>query len=147
MRGEFKQYVDLTGTGGMEVIGQISLSGSHDLNDEDKDNVKLPMPPADWSAPEVQLERGKPTFDDVDNPGNWNSYVFKPVFAGRSKSTKYKHHALPTGAVPVPENANGKRKLNVWEFFTKVGRMTICPTSGVQILSICFQKKGMDVWM
>ena len=119
MRGKFNNYVDLTGTGGMEVIGQISLSGDQLLNEEDKNEVKLPTPPVEWSAPDAQLERGEPVFENVDNPGDWDSYVFKPVFAGRSRNTKYKHHALPTGAIPVPKDTNGNRNVNGWEFFYK----------------------------
>ena len=42
MRGKFKSYVDLTETGGMDVVGQISLSG-----DEDSAKVKLPKVPED----------------------------------------------------------------------------------------------------
>ena len=114
MRGKFKSYVDLTETGGMDVVGQISLSG-----DEDSAKVKLPKVPEDWSAPAVQRDRGEPSFECVDNPGGWDSYVFKPVFGGRSKTTKYKHHALPTGAIPVPKDDNGVRSENGWEFHYK----------------------------
>ena len=74
--------------------------------------MKLPKIPEDWSAPAVQQDRGEPSFKCVDNPGGWDSYVFKPMFGGTSKSTKYKHHPLPTGAIPVPPNESGRRSEN-----------------------------------
>jgi len=33
------------------------------------------------------------------------------------KTSKYKHHALPTGCQPVPKNVNGKREINGWQFY------------------------------
>ena len=40
------------------------------------------------------------------------------MFNGRAKTTKYLHHCLPSGAMPVPK-INGKRELNGWEFHYK----------------------------
>lgn len=58
----------------------------------------------------------------ISNPGDWPEYSFRPDFHGnnRSKSTKYKQHQLPTGAIPFPKNELGERKnANGWEFFYK----------------------------
>ena len=81
-----------------------------------KGNVKIAKPPSDWSAPVPQEARGERKFEDVDNPGSWPQYCYRPVFNGRSTAAKYKHHALPTGAMPVPKIAEGIRKSNGWEF-------------------------------
>ncbi len=82
-------------------------------------DVKIYKPPSDWRVPMTQHERDEPMFEDVDNPGNWPQYCFRPRFkgAGTSRKTKYLQHSLPTGAVPVPINKDGKRVINGWEFF------------------------------
>ena len=75
--------------------------------------VKIPGPPVGWKAPATKTAMGEPNFSDVDNPGRWPEFTFHPVFKG----TKYLHHALPTGAIPVPKNKDGRRVINGWEFF------------------------------
>ena len=62
-----------------------------------------------------------PSFDDVDNPGDWNDFIFRPVYnkkgVGANAAYEYTGQELPTGAVPVKPYANGKRILeNFWEF-------------------------------
>ena len=110
----------LTATGGTSVIGEILIDGGSTFQDGSQGyNVKIPSTPSDWRAPTVQHSKGEPLFSDVDNPGNWSPYYFRPVFCGKSgKSSrgKYSHHQLPTGARPVPCNENGKRMVNGWEF-------------------------------
>ena len=107
-RGEFKDIVDLTGTGGMNVIGKISVASEEDRELQGKyKDVKIYRAPDDWTNPPAKPERGEPNFDDVDNPGAWPPFIFSPTFASRGKTSKYKHHALPTGCVPVPVNEDG----------------------------------------
>ena len=67
--------------------------------------------------PPAKPERGEPNFDNIDNPGAWPSFIFCPTFASRAKTSKYKHHALPTGCVPVPVNEDGNREVNGWKFY------------------------------
>jgi len=74
---------------GRDVLETIAEMGSL---------VKIPGPPAGWTAPPTNTAAGEPDFSDVDNPGRWPEFIFRPVFKGN----KYIHHALPTGAVPVP---------------------------------------------
>jgi hypothetical protein len=62
------------------------------------------------------LKKGEPLFQDVDNPGGWSLYTFRPMFEPRGG--KYICHAMPAGAVPVPNNAvTGKREEGGYEFF------------------------------
>jgi hypothetical protein len=71
--------------------------------------------PDDWNLT-VNRNKGEPLFQDVDNPGGWSSYSFRPMFEPRSG--KYICHAMPAGAVPVPINAvTGKREEGGYEFF------------------------------
>ena len=73
MRGEYKDIVDLTGTGGMNVIGKISVTSTNSAtSSEDKyKDVKIYCLPEDWVDPPAQPSRGEPEFDDIDNPGAW----------------------------------------------------------------------------
>jgi hypothetical protein len=74
-----------------------------------------PYAPADWT-PTVNTNKGEPLFKDVDNPGGWSSYTFRPMFEPRGG--KYICHAMPAGTVPVPINAvMGKRGEGGYEFF------------------------------
>ena len=70
------------------------------------------FPPANWN-PTVNLSKGEPLFDDVDNPGGWNSFTFCPIFEkGHCVS-----HAMPVGATPVPMDVSGKRQSGGFESF------------------------------
>ena len=128
--GRVKDIVDLTATGGMTVIGKVTLDEYGNevvktVSDDISSNydaltiskVKLPTVPDHWVEPTAVPTRNQPPNDQIDNPGNWNPFTFRPVYASRSKTAKYKHHALPTGAQPVPKDDNGKRIENGWEFF------------------------------
>jgi hypothetical protein len=73
--------------------------------------------PDDWN-PTVSINRGEPQFEDVDSPGGWSTYTFRPMFEPRGG--KYICHAMLAGAVPVHINAvTGKREANGYEFFYK----------------------------
>jgi hypothetical protein len=74
-----------------------------------------PGPSDDWN-PTINVNRGEPRFEDVDNPGKWSNFTFRPMF--EPKGGKYICHSMPAGAVPVPMNAKtGKRELGGYEFF------------------------------
>ncbi len=74
-----------------------------------------PGPPHDWN-PTINVNRGEPRFEDVDNPGEWSNFTFRPMF--EPKGGKYICHSMPAGAVPVPINAKtGKREVGGYEFF------------------------------
>ncbi len=36
----------------------------------------------DWN-PTINKNKGEPLFEDVDNPGGWSSYTFRPMFEPR----------------------------------------------------------------
>jgi hypothetical protein len=74
-----------------------------------------PSAPDDWD-PTINENRGEPCFEDVDNPGDWSNYTFRPMFEPRGG--KYICHAMPAGAVPVPIHAEMvKREAGGYEFF------------------------------
>jgi hypothetical protein len=75
--------------------------------------IRLPSPPEDWVAPEPKTLKGEPAFSLVDNPGDWSQYTYRAEFDAKGK---YKHHMIPTGALPVPLE-NGERKLGEWKFY------------------------------
>jgi len=77
-------------------------------------DVHIPGTPPDWVAPAPKVDKGEPaSFSEVDNPGRWSEFTFRPTFSSRGE---YVHHALPTGATPVKE-AGGRRAVGDWEFF------------------------------
>ena len=95
------------------MLDTASVFGGSEVtsaSDHGIDDVKIPQPSSDYVEPLANDKRGKPEFKDVDNPGNWPRYYFRPQFASRSKTARYKQHSLPTGAVPFPVNSEGKRK-------------------------------------
>jgi hypothetical protein len=62
--------------------------------------------------PLFRAAKGKPTFESVDNPGEWLKFTYRPKLGMKN----YAHHSLPTGARPVPVNQQGKRVVDGWEF-------------------------------
>ena len=88
-----------------------------------KDNVgnlmKIASVPDNWVTPKHNEERGEPEYINVDNPGEWDSFVFRPKFKKEKGEMKYNGHYLPSGCVPVPVNEDGHRKLGGWEFHYK----------------------------
>lgn len=82
-----------------------------------------PTAPEGWFEKEEARERktGEPPFAQVDNPGDWDPFVFQPEF----KSGSYVRHKLPTNCGPVPifdlnaDPERRKRKVGDWEFFYK----------------------------
>jgi hypothetical protein len=66
-----------------------------------------PGQPEDWN-PRVNSSRGEPPMDDVDNPGGWSSFTYRPMF--QAKGGQYIGHAMPAGATAVPiSEETGKR--------------------------------------
>jgi hypothetical protein len=77
--------------------------------------VSMPSAPPDWTPPIPKTEKGEPTFESVDNPGQWPEFTYRSKFL-KTGDKKYAHHALPTGARPVPVGSEGKRVVDGWEF-------------------------------
>jgi hypothetical protein len=80
--------------------------------------TSISSPPADWQPTDAQAELGEPQWEDVDNPGKWSRFTFRPKFVKdkNSSTKKYSHHALPGGVQVCPKDSNGKRTCNGWEF-------------------------------
>ena len=122
--GRKKGYVDLTNLSGGKLGDIIFAEGDVSNVEIEKDlagkDVKIQQPPKDYVPPRAQRERGgEPNFIDIDNPGEWPQYCYRPVFNNQDETSKYKHHCLPSGAMPVPENEDGERNVNGWEFHYK----------------------------
>jgi hypothetical protein len=75
--------------------------------------LRLPSPPEAWVPPEPKTVKGEPAFAEVDNPGSWSQYTYRAEFDSKGQ---YKHHVVPTGAMPVPLK-DGERKLGEWDFY------------------------------
>ncbi len=64
--------------------------------------MKLPGAPTNWLAPARKVAKGEPLFLDVDNPGGWDEYTYRPEFVTKGKK-QHVRHVLPAGTSPVPE--------------------------------------------
>jgi hypothetical protein len=112
--GKFKGLLKVTATGSTEFIGEMGLDGSHNLLDSNGNiMIHLPKPPTDFVVPSPSCA-DEPSFENVDNPGNWDRFYFQPK---RNKSKKYVGHFLPTGARPVPVGPDGARRQGDWRFY------------------------------
>ena len=88
------------------------------------DSIPIPEKPEGWVRPAKRttaIETEEPDFEDLDNPGNWNDYIYRPVYSksygSMFNTSNYIRHELPTGCSVVPKNDEGKRIDNGWEFF------------------------------
>lgn len=77
--------------------------------------AKVSRSPEEWKIPKKKdSNRNEPDFDKIDNPGNWSSFIFQPVYkkVGTGKDAKYTYikHELPTGCTPITLDGDGKRK-------------------------------------
>jgi len=117
--GKSKGFVDLTDSSG-GIVGNVIFEEGDvcrtELINSEKE-VRIYKPPSDWTIPMTRVDRNEPKFEDVDNPGDWPQYCFRTKFVKKTGSDNitYSHHQLPTKAVPVPMNAQGKREVNGWE--------------------------------
>ena len=99
-------------------IHRMSADGWNDISNGGHSEVEIPKPDPDWVPPAVKEKKGEPAFKDVDNPGDWDEFYFRPKFA-KGSNGKYIAHQLPTGAIPVPKDKDGQRKHGDWEFHYK----------------------------
>ena len=126
-----EELEDLTEKATSERLQVLSADDTDDIVDDHEGNcvlmvkelgeeVSVAKRPSDWVPKAVKTAEGKPEFVDVDNPGGWDDYTFRAKFTTKSTKTvkrgQYTHHALPTGARPVPPDADGNRQVEGWDF-------------------------------
>ena len=103
-----------------ESIGFILSKRENELESVDEEALLqecIPKPPQEWIAPPKKTS-DEPDFSEVDNPGNWNEYIFRPVFKGTGTDRKYVRHELPTGCSPVRKSLITEQRMsNGWELF------------------------------
>ena len=97
-----------------------------DAEEEGVVGNRIPGAPDGWDPPSAprDYEPEPPKYDapkcfeDVDNPGSWSPFTFRPRYCDK----KYLGHFSPSGAQVVPKNADGRRVITnddgeEWEFF------------------------------
>jgi hypothetical protein len=94
---------------------KTNLPGIHKVpeNFRPKMYSSTPKPGAKEKPGAKTKKSAVPNFEDVDNPGDWDQYCFKPVNIGGT----YSHHKLPTGASVVPRNEAGHRVHNGFDVY------------------------------
>ena len=76
-----------------------------------------PSAPGGWTPVTRKEAKGEPKFEDVDNPGQWSEFTFRPNFEGKYGSGAYDHHAAPAGAKVVQlDPMTGKKTVNEFDF-------------------------------
>ena len=104
--------------------------------------VNIPDTPTDWVPPTQKAEQGEPNFVDVDNPGEWSQFVFRPEF-GTTAPKQYKRHCMPTGAQPVPKIQRASAPSRIGNVFTRGGRMKkTAQDERAQQVRTCSQSPG-----
>jgi len=53
------------------------------------ENIKIHCIPEDWIDPPHNVSKNEPPFASVDNPGDWSSFSFRPVFKKENISSIY----------------------------------------------------------
>jgi hypothetical protein len=72
---------------------------------DDSSHSRLYGVPPGWSAPSapdwnptINRNHGEPLFEDADNPEDWSTYTFRPIFEPRGG--RYICHAMPAVSCP-----------------------------------------------
>ena len=92
------------------MIGEIYVENSTSF-----EGFKITSTPDDYVPSEVITIKGELTFEYIDNPSQWSLYFYRPKFNPKV-GNKYIHYALPTGAIPLTSNEEGKCKFGAWIF-------------------------------
>ena len=111
----------------------------------------VPSAPGGWTPATRKEEKGDPKFEDVDNPGQWSEFTFRPKFEGKCGSGAYGHHATPSGAKVVPlDLMTGKRTVNEFYFSTIFGslrRQTPTLAANIAIQRTSSLTRGHHSWL
>ena len=80
--------------------------------------------PGGWTPTTRKEGKRETNFEDVDNPGQWSDFTFRPKFERKYGSGDYGHNATPAGAKVVPlDSMTGKQTVNKFDFSTMVGSL------------------------
>jgi hypothetical protein len=101
------------------VEPEVNVEKAKNIFDFQKgdNSISYPKVPEDW-VPSWKPELGQSPFSGLDNPGDWPEYCFAAKFAKADKKKNtpktYAHNTLPTGARPIPNDEDRKRKSEGW---------------------------------
>jgi len=96
-----------------EVLESTMMHSSSLLNAPN--GWQPPCPPESWTGYTTNDKRhDAPDEEDIDNPGNWHLFSFRPKY---SSDKKYIGHFTPAGAQVLRSNAAGQRIIDDWNFF------------------------------
>jgi hypothetical protein len=65
-------------------------------------DIKVPGTPDDWVPAEQKEDKGQPAFIDVDNPGDWSLYTFRPEFTKATPVPLVSQQQKRTGWLGIP---------------------------------------------
>ena len=80
---------------------------------------KPPQPSDKWSSYSINDKKNDaPNEEDIDNPGNWHHFAFRPKYDATKKKDgggKYINHFTPAGAIVKEQDKNGERIVEGWK--------------------------------
>ena len=84
------------------------------------DGWKPPTTPEDWKPTRQREGNKEPIFQDINNPGKWDSFQSRSTFQGKYNHGDYSHHVMPAGARVLPKDPEtGKHTTDGWELHYK----------------------------
>lgn len=99
-----------------ETVDVETLKGGERVEyDRHSTLLSINKVPEDWQP--KPYKEGTPAFLEVDNPGGWDEYCFRPKYSGKRGSGDYVQHQLPTEVTPVAADpTTGCRMVDGWQF-------------------------------
>ncbi len=72
-----------------------------------------PVPEEGWLPKKVDTNKGEVPFQEVDNPGGWSPYTFRPVFSSNKNKKRMRMIACQTKTSMTPPNPRRRRDQEV----------------------------------
>ena len=98
---------------------QFVYVGKGAIKDNEGSILKIASVPDGWVCPPPNEQRNEVAFEDIDNPGDWSDFCYRPRYKKQDNKLKYWRHTLPAGAIPARPDENGNRTINGWDFHYK----------------------------
>ena len=108
--------------------------------------IRVPLPPDDWKPGVPDAGRGEPTFQNVDNPGDWPEYTFKAKF--KKTTGPYLYH-MPYLQAPNQslKTLRENESLMVGSSIIKDGNRILTRNSEMELRRSTFSRKNAKaIW-
>ena len=90
----------------------------------DSEELKIHSILFGWEDPPNDLSLNESPSCELDSPGGWSRFSFRPVFKKEKRIKKYKHHCLPTGCIQWECKKMENGKFLIGNSSTRVGQIS-----------------------